>query len=234
MGFSAGGHLSATASNNFTARTYPTVDDADKVSCRPDFALLIYPAYLTLKDEGDKLAPELNVTKDTPPTFLVMTQDDGIRVECALFYYLALKNAKGEARKLSDYAGQWLVLYFYPRDDTPGCTTEACEFTAMDAHFGKLSAKVVGVSPDTSERHTKFTDKYKLKVELLADPEKTALAAYGAYGKKMFYGKEIVGVLRSTVIVDPKGQVAHHFRNVKTAGHAAAVADRLRELQAAI
>ncbi len=116
MGFSAGGHLSAAASNNFTERTYPPVDDADKVSCRPDFALLIYPAYLTVKNEsgkvalqddapirltypavkneGEKLAPELPVTKDTPPTFLVMTQDDGVRVECALFYYLSLKNAK--------------------------------------------------------------------------------------------------------------------------------------------
>jgi acetyl esterase/lipase len=94
MGFSAGGHLSAAASNNYSERTYPPIDDADKATCRPDFALLIYPAYLTVKDEGDKLAPELKVTKDTPPTFLVMTQDDGIRVECALFYYLALKNAK--------------------------------------------------------------------------------------------------------------------------------------------
>lgn len=94
MGFSAGGHLSATASNHYTERTYPLVDDADKVSCRPDFTLLIYPAYLTVKEEGDKLAPEMKVTKDTPPTFLVMTQDDGVRVECALFYYLALKNAQ--------------------------------------------------------------------------------------------------------------------------------------------
>lgn len=93
MGFSAGGHLSATASTNYDQRTYPPIDDADKVSCRPDFALLIYPAYLTVKEEGDKLAPELKVTTDTPPTFLVMTEDDRIRVECALFYYLALKNA---------------------------------------------------------------------------------------------------------------------------------------------
>ena len=116
MGFSAGGHLSAAASNNCTERTYPPIDDADRVSCRPDFALLIYPAYLSVKNEadkvalqdsapirltypavkteGEKLAPELPVTKDTPPTFLVMTEDDGVRVECALFYYLALKNAK--------------------------------------------------------------------------------------------------------------------------------------------
>jgi acetyl esterase/lipase len=94
MGFSAGGHLSATASNNFTERTYPPVDEADKTSCRPDFALLIYPAYLALKEQNDQLAPEVKVTASTPPTFLVMTEDDGIRVECALFYYLALKNAK--------------------------------------------------------------------------------------------------------------------------------------------
>ena len=94
MGFSAGGHLSAAASNNFEERTYPPVDDADKVSCRPDFALLIYPAYLVLKEEADKLAPEMKVTARTPPTFLAMTEDDGVRVESALFYYLALKNAK--------------------------------------------------------------------------------------------------------------------------------------------
>ena len=94
MGFSAGGHLSAAASNNFSERTYPAIDEADKVNCRPDFALLIYPAYLTVKEEGDKLAPEMKVTKDTPPTFLAMTEDDGVRVESALFYFLALKNAK--------------------------------------------------------------------------------------------------------------------------------------------
>ncbi|MCX7420671.1 MAG: alpha/beta hydrolase [Planctomycetia bacterium] len=94
MGFSAGGHVAACASTNFAARTYEVVDEADKQSCRPDFSLLIYPAYLTLKDEGDKLAPEVPVSPKTPPTFLMMTQDDGVRVESALFYYLALKQAK--------------------------------------------------------------------------------------------------------------------------------------------
>jgi acetyl esterase/lipase len=90
MGFSAGGHLSAAASNNYEQRTYPAVDEADKQSCRPDFALLIYPAYLTTKDDLTKLAPELNVTKQTPPTFVVMTQDDPIKVENAYTYTLAL------------------------------------------------------------------------------------------------------------------------------------------------
>jgi acetyl esterase/lipase len=94
LGFSAGGHLTAHLSNNFDKRVYDPVDGADAVSCRPDFALPIYPAYLALKDKNNELAPELKVTANTPPTFLVQTADDGIRVENSLFYYLALKNAK--------------------------------------------------------------------------------------------------------------------------------------------
>jgi acetyl esterase/lipase len=94
LGFSAGGHLAAAASNNFDKRTYEPVDDADKASCRPDFSVLIYPAYLTVKELGDKVSPELPITANTPQTFIAMTQDDGVRVECALFYYLALKQAK--------------------------------------------------------------------------------------------------------------------------------------------
>jgi acetyl esterase/lipase len=92
LGFSAGGHLSATLSNQYEKRTYEPVDDADKVSCRPDFTLLIYPAYLVSAD--NKLVPELKVTDQTPRTFLLMTQDDAVRVECAVYYYLALKGAK--------------------------------------------------------------------------------------------------------------------------------------------
>lgn len=94
LGFSAGGHLAAALSNNYQERTYPTVDEADANSCRPDFTVLIYPAYLTLKDEGDKIAPELKITSETPPTFIAMAEDDPVRVENALVYGLALKNAK--------------------------------------------------------------------------------------------------------------------------------------------
>jgi acetyl esterase/lipase len=93
MGFSAGGHLAAALANNYDQRTYSRVDDADAVSCRPDFALLIYPAYLTVKEENDKIAPELNVTSNTPPTFIAMAEDDPIRIETALFYALALRKA---------------------------------------------------------------------------------------------------------------------------------------------
>jgi acetyl esterase/lipase len=94
LGFSAGAHLSAALSNNFEKRTYPAVDEADEISCRPDFALLIYPAYLSVKEENDRISPELKITAATPPTFIVMTQDDPVRVENALFYALALKNEK--------------------------------------------------------------------------------------------------------------------------------------------
>ncbi len=93
LGFSAGGHLAAAASTNFEGRSYEAVDDADKVSCRPDFCVLIYPAYLTVKEEGDRVAPELKITKETPTTFLVQAEDDGVRVETSLFYYAALRKA---------------------------------------------------------------------------------------------------------------------------------------------
>jgi len=94
LGFSAGGHLSAALCSSAAQRTYPTVDDADKISCRPDFTVLIYPAYLALKDEDNKIAPEVSVTTNTPPTFIAMAEDDPVRVENALFYALALKQAK--------------------------------------------------------------------------------------------------------------------------------------------
>jgi acetyl esterase/lipase len=105
LGFSAGGHLAAVLSNQHGARTYPVIDDADKMSCRPDFAVLIYPAYLTVKEKNDAVAPELPVSEtNTPPTFIAMTEDDSVRVETGLFYYLALKNAKVPAE-----------MHVYPR-----------------------------------------------------------------------------------------------------------------------
>jgi|ERR1051325_3578122 acetyl esterase/lipase len=94
LGFSAGGHLAAALSNNFDERTYPKLDDADSVSCRPDFTILIYPAYLTVKEQNDKIAPELNITSNTPPTFMAMAEDDPVRVENVLFYAAALHKAK--------------------------------------------------------------------------------------------------------------------------------------------
>jgi thioredoxin-dependent peroxiredoxin len=133
---------------------------------------------------------------------------------------------------LSDLAGQWVVLYFYPKDDTPGCTTEACEFTSGLPKFDKLDAVVLGCSRDTPETHRKFIQKYKLKVKLLSDPEHAVMEKYGAWGEKNNYGKKTMGVIRSTVIIDPAGRVAHHWPTVKAAGHAEQVREKLVELQA--
>jgi peroxiredoxin Q/BCP len=110
---------------------------------------------------------------------------------------------------------------------------EACEFTGAIKDFEKLGAAVVGVSPDTPASHAKFRAKHKLRVELLADPDKKMLAAYGAWGMKNMYGKKVEGVIRSTVIVDPSGKVAHHWKAVKAAGHAGHVAARIAELKKA-
>lgn len=142
-----------------------------------------------------------------------------------------LKNAHGDKLRLSDFLGQWVVLYFYPKDDTPGCTTEACEFTAGIRSFEKLECVVFGCSPDSPESHQKFIEKYKLKVELLSDPEHTAMEKYGAWGEKVLYGKKRIGVIRSTVLIDPDGKVAHHWRSVKTRGHAGKVEEKLQQLQ---
>ena len=141
-----------------------------------------------------------------------------------------LADATGKRRTLGEFAGRWVVLYFYPKDDTPGCTREACDFTAGLASFEALDATVLGVSPDTPASHAKFAARHDLKVTLLSDPDHGTLEAYGAWGEKTLYGKKSVGVIRSTVLVDPKGKVAHHWRKVKVDGHAEAVRARLAEL----
>ncbi len=143
-----------------------------------------------------------------------------------------LEDETGAKVKLSDLAGQWVVLYFYPKDDTPGCTVEACEFTSGLRGFEKLSAAVYGCSRDTPESHRKFIAKHKLKVKLLSDPDHAVMEKYGAWGEKNSYGKTTMGVIRSTVLIDPKGAVAYHWPTVKAAGHAEKVQDKLAELAA--
>jgi peroxiredoxin Q/BCP len=142
-----------------------------------------------------------------------------------------LPNQDDEPVKLGDLGGKWVVLYFYPNDDTPGCTTEACDFTAGLKDFEKLDATVLGASPNTTESHRKFIAKYKLKIELLSDPAHKVLEKYGAWGEKNMYGRTTMGVIRSTVVIDPQGKVAHHWPKVKAAGHADAVKEKLKELR---
>ncbi|HEY4188539.1 MAG TPA: thioredoxin-dependent thiol peroxidase [Polyangia bacterium] len=145
----------------------------------------------------------------------------------------SLPNQDGETVKLADLKGRWVVLYFYPRDSTPGCTTEACDFTSGIKGFEKLDATVLGCSADSMESHQKFIAKYKLKVTLLSDSDHAVMEAYGAWGEKNLYGKTVVGVIRSTVIIDPQGRVAFHYPKVRAAGHADAVREQLAALRAA-
>ncbi len=143
-----------------------------------------------------------------------------------------LQDQAGAWHELNDYRGKWLVLYFYPKDDTPGCTTEACEFTAGIAAFSGLDAVVLGCSADSPESHRKFIAKHGLEVRLLSDSDHAVMRAYGAWGEKSTYGRTSMGVIRSTVLIDPRGKVAFHWANVKAAGHADAVRTKLAELQA--
>ncbi|MGD0837101.1 MAG: thioredoxin-dependent thiol peroxidase [Polyangia bacterium] len=142
----------------------------------------------------------------------------------------ALRDENDHEVALSDFAGRWVVLYFYPKDDTPGCTVEACEFTSGLPNFAKLDAVVLGCSRDTPESHRKFIAKHKLKIKLLSDPEHQVMEQYGAWGEKSNYGKTTMGVIRSTVLIDPSGRIASHWSNVKAAGHAEAVRAKLAEL----
>jgi peroxiredoxin Q/BCP len=134
-----------------------------------------------------------------------------------------LSDQNGQKVALKDFAGQRVVLYFYPADDTPGCTKEACQFNDEFAAFKKLDVTVIGVSPDNAEKHQAFRAKYGLKFALLSDPEKSVMAKYGAYGEKMMYGKKVTGVIRSTFVIGANGKVERAFYNVRADGHAAKV-----------
>jgi len=151
-----------------------------------------------------------------------------------------LPDENGKMVSLSDYAGKWLVVYFYPKDDTPGCTKEACDFTDNVNEFAGLNAEVVGISRDDAASHQKFMLKYNLGVTLLSDPDHAIHEAYGGWGTKVNYGKEIVGVIRSTFIVSPDGEIAALWRKVSVrvkrksgeVKHADKVKEKLAELQA--
>ena len=134
-----------------------------------------------------------------------------------------LPNQQGKAVSLKDFAGEHVVLYFYPADDTPGCTKEACQFNDELAGLKKLGARVIGVSPDDAASHVAFRKKYGLKFDLLSDPDKKVMAAYGAWGEKMMYGKKVIGVIRSTFVIGPDGKIEQVWYGVRADGHAAKV-----------
>ncbi len=144
-----------------------------------------------------------------------------------------LPNQDEEEVCLRDVLGKWIVLYFYPKDNTPGCTTEAKDFSAHIKEFESLNAAVMGVSPDSPERHRKFIEKYDLKITLLSDEEKEVCKMYGVWQLKKFMGKEYMGVVRSTFIIDPDGKIAAKWEKVRVKGHVDEVKKKLEELQKA-
>lgn len=149
-----------------------------------------------------------------------------------------LPDTNGNQVCLNDFQGKWIVVYFYPKDNTSGCTKEAQDFTELKAEFDKLGAVILGISKDTVQSHQKFVSKHNLGLTLLSDPDKQVHRAYGAWGIKKMYGKESEGTIRSTFIVDPQGNIAHTWYKVKVrqkrksgeVKHAQIVLERLRQL----
>ncbi len=140
-----------------------------------------------------------------------------------------LIDADGKKVSLRDFAGKNVILYFYPKDDTPGCTKEACGFRDDWKQLAKANAVVLGVSADSGASHQKFIAKYKLPFPLLSDPDRSVMTKYGAYGEKMMYGKKVTGVIRSTVWIGPDGKVRKHWARVpKADAHPAKVLEALQ------
>ena len=131
---------------------------------------------------------------------------------------------------LKDVKGKWVVLYFYPKDNTSGCTVEAVNFTEKAGEFESMGAVVIGGSPDSCQSHQKFILKHNLKLTLISDTEKQVMLRYGVWKEKKRYGRTYMGVERSTFLIDPSGKIAAIWRNVKVKGHAAEVMDKLKEL----
>jgi len=143
---------------------------------------------------------------------------------------LSLPNQDNVEISLRDLEGKWIVLYFYPKDSTPGCTTEACDFTAALPSFEDLNAVVLGISPDSATSHQKFIAKQKLEITLLSDVNTEVAQSYGVWQLKKFCGKEYMGIVRSTFLIDPSGKIAKLWSNVKVKDHASEVKKALESL----
>ena len=142
----------------------------------------------------------------------------------------SLPDQDGKMHALKDYAGKWVLLYFYPKDDTPGCTIEACTIRDQFKDFKKIGAEVIGISTDSVKSHKKFALAYELPFTLLADENKEMVGEYGVFGEKKFMGRTYMGVSRTSFLVDPKGKIAKVYEKVKPLAHATEVIADLKEL----
>lgn len=139
-------------------------------------------------------------------------------------------NQDDKTLSLLDFQGSCLILYFYPKDNTPGCTTEAIDFSQKQAEWEKLNVKVLGVSPDSVKSHCKFIEKHSLALQLLSDPDHQVAESYGVWALKKFMGKEYMGIIRSTFLIDPSGNLAQVWPSVKVKGHVESVLAKVKEL----
>jgi peroxiredoxin Q/BCP len=146
---------------------------------------------------------------------------------------VALPDETGTVHRLADQRGRWTVLYFYPEDDTPGCTTEACQFRDLTPHYADTGADVWGVSPDNATSHRRFREKFDLPFTLLSDVDHAVADRYGAWQEKNNYGRKYWGIVRSSYLIDPEGRIARAWPRVKADGHAAEVLEALAEARAA-
>jgi len=142
----------------------------------------------------------------------------------------ALQAGDGTTHRLHDYAGRWLVLYFYPRDSTPGCTREACDFRDANLALSRKNVVVIGVSADSVASHARFQAKHALPFPLLADPDKSTCLAYGVWQEKVLYGKKSMGIVRSTFVIDPDLRVRNIYRKVRVNGHVEEILDFLKSV----
>lgn len=140
-----------------------------------------------------------------------------------------LKNQNDEKVCLDDYKGKWTIVYFYPKDNSPGCSLEARNFTSSVEEFKKLNTTVIGISPDSVKSHKNFYNKQNLNITLLSDPDYITLKDYGVWKPKKMYGREFLGVVRSTFLIDPEGKIAHIWPKVKVAGHIDDVIRKIKE-----
>jgi thioredoxin-dependent peroxiredoxin len=143
----------------------------------------------------------------------------------------SLPDQAGKLHALKDYRGHWLVVYFYPKDLTPGCTVEACSFRDNQARLIAAGAAVLGVSADTVKRHSKFVQAYSLNFPLLADEDKSVCQAYQSYGKKKFMGREYQGIMRNTFLIDPTGKIVKIYESVKPATHVEEILTDLKTMK---
>jgi len=142
-----------------------------------------------------------------------------------------LPSTNGESQKLKDLQGKYVVIYFYPKDDTPGCTIETNDFNKLLPKFKKLDCEIFGISKDTIKSHDKFREKFKIKFDLLSDEQIKVLKKYKVWGKKKFMGREFMGIIRSTFLIDKKGKVIKVWDNVKVKDHAREVLETLKSLK---